>query len=351
MSTLNGGLKNYLIFSPYLSQSISCAKRLKNAENIFVTGACLPGEGAFLHPQITKWYDNIIFIDSIVENNFDRYDCVLPTGSLSTRLVFDHLDSIQCGSIHFERNALLSSDKLAILSLAESIGVNIPTTWIDIKDIPSDTKAIFYKPKFEGAPGSRSWAASRDQIPASVQHNENYLFQEKIESPGVYGYGFIADAGNILSFFMHHEIISYPFDGGSAAVLRPYHNKSLQQHSARLIKAMSYTGWGLVEYKWCPRRKDFVLMEINAKLWASIELAFCLNPDFSQRILSIQAAPVPVHGLIWPDRLLKCGPRVIWSARKYLIKYKYIFEPVPIRRVANKIKQRLLIYLNDFILE
>jgi hypothetical protein len=340
MPPADPNFKKYLIISPHLSQSISCAKRLIANKNIRVTGAYLPDEGPLSSPHISRYYNNIIVMNSL-DGIFDEYDCIIPTGASSTKVIFEYVDKFRCGDIHLDIRILQSSDKLATLSLAESLGIHIPMTWSCFEDIPAGNNAIFYKPKYEGASGARAWAACRDQVPDSVQ-NDNYLFQEKIEGPGVYGYGFIADEGKILSSFAHYEIISYPVDGGSAAVLRPYHHKSLHEYSARLIKAMSYTGWGLVEYKWCPRRKDFVLMEINAKLWASIELAFCLNPDFSQLILSTQTTPAPVHGLIWPDRLFRCGPQVIWSARKYLIKYNYIFEPVAMRRVANKIKQSFL---------
>jgi len=333
-------IKRYLILSPHLSQAIACAKRLIKNKEFIVTGAYLPNEDPSLFPHLSKYYHDIIVIDSLDELICD-YECIIPTGASSIKFIFDSKDHHQCGTIRIDKNILNSSDKLAILSLAETLGINVPTTWPQFEDIPSGEIAIFYKPKYEGLPGDRTWVKSRDEIPTFIQ-NGNFLFQEKIDSPGVYGYGFIADKGNILTSFMHHEIISYPVDGGSAAVIRPYTNKSLHEYSSRLIKAMSYTGYGLVEFKWCPRREDFVLMEINAKLWASIELAFSLNVDFSQLILSTQTSPTCVNGLIWPDRLFRCGPRSIWLARKHLLEYHYVFEAVSISRIANKIKRSLL---------
>lgn len=340
MSSACNNPKRYLILSPYLSQSISCAKRLITNKQIVVNGGYLPDENPSLYSHIVKYYHDIIVIDSL-EKLSREYDYIIPTGASSTKLLFDYVNQHQCGEIRLNKTILQSSDKLAILSLAENLGIHVPVTWEKFEDIPDGKAAIFYKPKFEGAPGDRTWAECRDRIPASVQ-NGDFLFQEKIEGHGVYGFGFIAEDGNILTSLMHHEMISYPVDGGSAAVICPYNHKSLAENSIKLIEAMSYTGWGLVEYKWCPRRNDFVLMEINAKMWASIELAFLLNPEFSQRILSIQTTRFPVDGLLWPDRLFRCGPKTIWSAKKYLFQYAYVYEPVTISRVANKLKNSIL---------
>ncbi len=334
MSSVKCKISKYLILSPYLSQSISCAKRLKSRENVKVTGAYLQDEEYLYQKNILKYYDALIVINSITHDIFKEYNFVIPTGALSTKLVFDYCNKINLRTINFEKDSLISSDKLLILSLAQSLDIGIPETWKSFIDIPPNT-SVFYKPKYEGLPGNRSWASSRDQLPESVK-NDNYIYQEKIESPGVYGYGFIADNGKVLTSFSHFEIVSQPINGGSAAVIKPYKNVLLDKYSNRLIKEINYTGWGLVEYKWCPIRKDFVLMEINAKMWASIELAFMLNPEFCSLILSTETSICNVKGLVWMDRLIRNGIYSLWNSRKYIINYKCIYEPINYSRYLCK---------------
>jgi hypothetical protein len=67
---------------------------------------------------------------------------------------------------------------------------------------------------------------------------------------------------------LHHEILSTPVHGGSAVAVEAYESTRVQELARRLIADF---GWGLVEFKPCVRRGDFVLMEVNAKFWASIE--------------------------------------------------------------------------------
>lgn len=340
MSDFQGDKRNYLIFSPYLSQSISCAKRLRLQKNNNITGAYLQCEESLFYRNYSKYYDKSIIIDSIDHRLFKEYDYIIPTGALSTKVIFDYCNQLNYERICFNKDALTASDKLFILSLAESLDIPIPTSWESINNIPPNI-SVFYKPKLEGLPGDRSWVSSRNDLPESVKNN-NYIYQERIESPGVYGYGFVANNGKVLASFSHFEIVSQPLDGGSAAVIKPYNDGLLDEYSQRLIRELNYSGWGLVEYKWCPGRKDFVLMEINAKLWASIELAFMLNPDFTKLILSIETSILNTKGLVWIDRLIRNGLSSIWNAKYFILHYKCIYEPINYTKHISKFINRFL---------
>ena len=74
------------------------------------------------------------------------------------------------------------------------------------------------------------------------------------------------------------------------------------------MKNLKYSGWGLIEFKYCPKRKDYVFMEVNAKFWASIEFTLINNPAFFFKLFGIQyEIKKPVNCIIFLDRLAHYG--------------------------------------------
>jgi predicted ATP-grasp superfamily ATP-dependent carboligase len=134
-----------------------------------------------------------------------------------------------------------------------------------------------------------------------------YLFQEVIEGPSVIGFGFVADRGTVLASSLHHEMFSFPQDGGSAVVVEAYESARVEELARRLIEDFQYSGWGLVEFKPCPRRQDVVLMEVNAKFWASIEFTLRTCPLFAHLLFGLRTKAEPIQRMIWPSRLLRNG--------------------------------------------
>src|SRR5690606_40910508 len=93
--------------------------------------------------------------------------------------------------------------------------------------------------------------------------------------------------GEIKVMYTHFEEASIPITGGSAVSIRSFTDSRLETHTKNIIKKINYSGWGLAEYKYCERRNDYVFMEINAKFWASCQLAFDNEPKFSALLLNI----------------------------------------------------------------
>jgi len=324
--------KNILILSPALSQSVACARLLrKYCPSTRLIGGWLPGERRY--PSLRRLYHNLIEVHDVYD--LEGYDEVIPTGATATKWLLTLWGKVRIGSAIMDRSALQVYDKLTFLRFAESQGVPIPRTWGSVVEMRDYDGPVFYKPRTEGTGGLRGWAKSVRAIPQNVQTSQ-YLFQEKIEGLGTYGVGFLAENGRILLATTHFEIYSFPRHGGSAAVIRPYFDDRLIELTARLLSALSYTGWGLAEFKWCPRRGEYVLMEINAKLWASIEFAFRIEPEWAKRFFGITVDRQELAGLIWPDRLLGSGLMHIAKAIPFMLAYPFVWEPTSLWNIAGK---------------
>jgi predicted ATP-grasp superfamily ATP-dependent carboligase len=86
-----------------------------------------------------------------------------------------------------------------------------------------------------------------------------------------------------------------------------FEDPRLTAAAGRLIHASDYSGWGLVEFKRCLRRDTYVLMEINPKFWASIELVLRTQPAFAKLLLGLSVPAERITKLWWPGRLAMMG--------------------------------------------
>ncbi|GAB4334069.1 MAG: hypothetical protein Kow0037_12540 [Calditrichia bacterium] len=94
------------------------------------------------------------------------------------------------------------------------------------------------------------------------------------------GQEFLCREGEIVAAFQH-ERVHEPLKGGGSSYRKSVPLDSrLLQHSEALLKAMKWTGVAMVEYKYNPSTREFVLMEINGRFWGSLPLAIASGVDF-----------------------------------------------------------------------
>lgn len=248
------------------------------------------------------------------EVKIENINCpIIPTGACSTKHLLERQD-VRIGCITLTRDALRVYDKPKMIQWAQSVGVPTPITWINQDDI--SMFPVFYKPSYERGGGIRGIARNKSELPGETGE---ILFQEFVQSKGTFGFAFLADRGKILSYHMHYESESYPKQGGSAVVIENFYSKELLEYSSRLIRDLNYSGWGLIEYKYCPKRESFVFMEINAKFWASCEFTFRNNPDFLQLLFDIESRENPVDRMLFLERAIARGFPFLLALPGFLI--------------------------------
>jgi predicted ATP-grasp superfamily ATP-dependent carboligase len=212
----------------------------------------------------------------------------------------------------------------------DELGIATPKTWPDATLVPADAGPVFYKSTREGGAHARGWATSALALPRHVR-GQDLIFQEKIAGPEVVGFGFVARDGQVVEAYQHLELASTPPDGGSAIAARLTDIPRVRELSERLLGAFRYTGWGLVEFKFDARRNDYVFMELNPKLWASLELGLRTQPRLSGLLLGAETPVEPIEGLWWPERVLQNGPRHWLSAWRIARGLARSRETIPLR--------------------
>jgi hypothetical protein len=320
-----------VILSPGLSQSFAIADLLRrHVPGVRLLGYPLPGEtGGRRRP-------------------FDRYvtaeegepavasGTAIMTGSGASEHVLTERDRVRIGEIEFERRNLSFFDKVETLRRAAELGVPAPSTWTSYDDIANRADPIFFKPAREGTGGPRKRASSPKAIPRFAR-SADYLFQEVIEGPSVIGFGFLADRGKVLAASLHHEILSAPIHGGSAVAVECYESPRVEELAQRLIADFQYSGWGLIEFKPCVRRGDFVLMEVNPKFWASIEFTLRTRPLFAHLLFGVRTEAEPIRRMMWPGRALRTGLHRLAAAAAKALPAARTREPLSWRDFARSV--------------
>ncbi len=285
-----------VILSPGLDQSKAIAAILRRASpGLPVKGLIMPGEGK---PVFRSPFDEIG--QFIASGDIDT-SRMIPTGSASTAFLLNR-GPVQLGSATMMPEALRFYDKAWSLDVASQAGVPIPQTWFDPEEVPDFP--VFYKSTEEGG-GRRGLTRSADEIPGNPAE---LIFQEFISGRGTYGVGFVADHGRLVAVHGHYEIESYPELGGSAVAVERIHDPRLMEYTEALLRHTGFSGWGLVEFKHCPRRDDYVFMELNAKFWASCEFAFRNEPAFARLLFDGEAVGKPCDRMVFMHRAFSRGP-------------------------------------------
>lgn len=297
------------ILQPCLDQAIAIARLLREGGyKGQLVALFLPSE------RIRKEVLTIYSSHDVIENYNSLPDdgLIVPTGALSTQSLLQRQD-LFLGEICMNRQALLCFDKIRFIRFCQKHGFPVPMTWETPGEIPLNEFPVFYKQRHEKGAGIRGIEFRPSDIPR--EGIRDLIFQEYIRSRGTYGVGFLASEGQIITAHVHYEIESLPPEGGSAviieAVLQP--DGRLLSLVEKLLVTLRYSGWGLAELKYDSRKKEYVFMEINAKFWASCELALRNEPSFLNLLFGVEVRKEYIKRAVFLNRALARGPLFVIS--------------------------------------
>lgn len=200
-------------------------------------------------------------------------------------------------------------DKHALLAQAQELGVPVPRTLLlDPAQAPAALPAPFrypvvLKPRWSRFWRGRGWQAGEAAI---VRAPEAFaralrapglaagaLLQEYVPGSGE-GVFLLAREGEPLVRFAHRRLREKPPTGGVAVLsesVRP--DPKLLAHAEAILGALRWTGLAMVEFRRAPDGSAF-LMEVNPRLWGSVQLAIDAGADFPALALALhRGEPIP----------------------------------------------------------
>jgi predicted ATP-grasp superfamily ATP-dependent carboligase len=106
------------------------------------------------------------------------------------------------------------------------------------------------------------------------------LLQQRVTGPGI-GVFVLLWEGRLLASFFHRRIREKPPSGGVSVYRESTPPRpQLLDHSLRLLERFSWQGVAMVEYKLDESTGVPYLMEVNGRLWGSLQLAIDAGVDF-----------------------------------------------------------------------
>lgn len=173
----------------------------------------------------------------------------------------------------------IAADKRRTFEYAASAGIRVPRTvaaerWEEIA-VP-----VVFKEARKGA----YVASNREKADAFFrslgERRHLYLAQEYVPGTNGFGYfGFFRE-GREAGYFMHERLVQFPREGGPSVVARSIRDERLRALGKRLLEALRWNGVAMVEFKRSDADGEFYLMEINPKLWGSLDLAIASGCNF-----------------------------------------------------------------------
>jgi predicted ATP-grasp superfamily ATP-dependent carboligase len=194
----------------------------------------------------------------------------------------------------------IALDKKKSMEFAGDHGVLVPHSYSapeDIQNFPVVVKRIF---------GSGNVRYINSPMEFSDIDLKDAIIQEYIPGEG-YGFFALCNRGSVRAFFMHKRLREYPITGGASTSAIGIYDPVLKNIGERLLAQLNWHGLAMIEFKKDCRNGKYKLMEINPKLWGSLDLSIASGVDFPD--LAVRMAH---EGDIPPLDHYKNGITFIW---------------------------------------
>lgn len=227
----------------------------------------------------------------------ETYDYLLPIGGWTTRALTEQVGVLDpaVGVVLPGSEAMATAQsKLETARLAERLGVPTPRTAMVTPDTDPERiletygTPVVVKAPTESARRFVEYADSSRKLRAAVEtyrrrDGDDPLVQEYLPGEGCGFFALYLD-GRLAGHYSHTRIREYPPTGGISACAESNRDPRLRELGTRLLDDLGWNGPVMVEFK-----RDAGgtpnLVEINPKLWGSLDLAIASGLDFPSALL------------------------------------------------------------------
>ncbi len=225
----------------------------------------------------------------------EGYDVLLPISLKSYLAVSKHKKSFQkiTRVAVADWNAMqmvYQRDKAIELAIEE--GIPVPQTYV--LDSPNKLNGITEYPvvlKSSDFCGDLvKYCNSRKELEEFLSRFSGYrrgvIAQNYIRGFGCGFYG-IYNKGQLIAHFLHRRLSEFPITGGASAIAESYYDEQLLEYGRKLGNSLSWHGPIMAEFKYDEVSKDYRLIEINPKLWGSLDLTIAAGVNVPDMLVKI----------------------------------------------------------------
>lgn len=203
----------------------------------------------------------------------------------------DVLRSVSSFIVPSMRSFEIAIDKWKTYTFLSDIKIPVPKTALlsDFKhtDISSINFPIILKPRIgKGSMGVKKFLSKEDFHDFLREFDQaeksNYILQDLISKrwKGM-GASYLYDNnGKCIAGFVHLRIREYPVSGGPSTLCVSVRNDLILNAGKRILDALNWKGFAMVEFKVDIENYNYVVLEINPRTWGSIVLPIFCGVDF-----------------------------------------------------------------------
>lgn len=287
-----------LILTGHEATGYTCVRSLKRRGVRTVVASEKPGVPA----AASRFCDESVVLPSPRENLFayrdevlalaERRDVltVLPVRPEDAYLLsryreaFEERTSVVAPS--FERVSSVF-DRLRLVRAAEEAGVPVPETSL-LTEVDDWDRELLVKSRYNvlGDPYVDGYGPGELDVVKSVRHvrpgdppdvaavreemDHVPIVQEFVPKDGEYVFAGLYDHGEPLATFQHRQIRGDSYTGGGGVYRRSTDDPALESVGRALLAELDWHGLACVEYVRDARTGEFVLVEVNPRLWQSL---------------------------------------------------------------------------------
>jgi len=302
-----------------------------------------------------------------------NYDVFIPVGLYSNLAASKYKREIQSYAnliVPDWKYMKIAANKDMTIDLASRIGVPVPKTGVltdfgdlqDVTEFPvviksSDESKNFIKYC------NNPWELLENYDQLSAKSRTKIICQEYIEGFGCGFFG-VYYKGKLISYFLHKRLKEFPITGGPSAVAESFFDEKLYYYGKQLCDALHWNGPIMAEFKYDARMNDYKLIEVNPKLWGSLDLTIEAGINVPQILiqsaLNREIEYKPTYSYIkyrwiFPDesKVLVSKPSIkairdFMTLEPNTLTNIYFTDPLPtMLQVARSLVEGLIIILNS----
>ncbi|PKP60275.1 MAG: hypothetical protein CVT89_00160 [Candidatus Altiarchaeales archaeon HGW-Altiarchaeales-2] len=226
----------------------------------------------------------------------DSYDVILPVGLKSCLAVskykkdfLNHTHAIVPDYDHM----MIAFYKNKTIDLANKLKIPVPETEIinnrddiqNIKRFPVIIKSSDDSGEFIKYCNNKKELLENFRYLKKISKTPIFV-QEYIKGFGCGFYG-IYDKGKLRAHFLHKRIKEFPITGGPSTVAESYFDNKLFDYGKKICDALKWNGPIMVEFKYDVKQNNYKLIEINPKLWGSLDLTISAGINVPEILIKL----------------------------------------------------------------
>ncbi|NMH59047.1 ATP-grasp domain-containing protein [Alteromonas ponticola] len=310
--------KSVLIFDAQQRSALAATRSLGKRSDITVyttdstpealAGASKYSSSYFCSPDPVKNTEQFItWLARIIDDK--QIDFLLPVTEVSSRTLLENRDKLPSVKLPFAEldTVLALSDKNQLVELAKSLAIPVPESRVYPNASAVDTHALDYpcvlKPALSKVLVNNRWQSTQVHIVhteaefnKALEHayfNHPFMLQQYIAGQGA-GLFCYYQHGEAKAFFAHKRLREKPPSGGVSVLSESVAaDAKVKEFATKLLDSVNWHGVAMVEFKVADDGTPY-LMEINTRLWGSLQLSIDAGVNFPELLFDGEYADVPL---------------------------------------------------------